>query len=359
LGTTNKTLQAWADWTNANGGVNGHPVKLITMDTGFNPSTTLSEVKQLVEQDHIIALIGEQTSFDATFASYLQQKGIPVVGTATFSQASWSNPDFYPEGTTSIPNNYNELHLGVSKGLTKMAELYCAESPACAQSVPLFKALSKIAGVDIVYTGAVAAASPDYTAPCLAAKSAGSEYMSIGDNSGTVIRVATSCMQQGYTPLQVGVAGTVTGEWASSPAMQGSLAAQPDVPFAPSSNPGIQTMINALNKYEPGVVTSPTFGQNDVFSWVSGLLFTAAAQAAHLGNNATSAQVVGGLYDLHGATLGGMAPPLTFTNTGKGHQIYCAFVQGVENHQFVMPQGQALTCAPQGAVAPVLAGAGA
>ena len=84
-------LEAWADWTNANGGINGHQVKLIAMDTGFNPSTALAEVKQLVEQDHIIALVGEQTSFDATFATYLQQKGIPAVGAGLYTQA-WSPP---------------------------------------------------------------------------------------------------------------------------------------------------------------------------------------------------------------------------------------------------------------------------
>jgi branched-chain amino acid transport system substrate-binding protein len=116
-------------------------------------------------------------------------------------------------------------------------------------------------------------------------------------------------------------------------------------------------MINALDKYQPGVSTSATYGENDVFSWVSGLLFTAAAKAANLGNNATPAQLVTGLYALHNETLGGMAPPLTFTNNGKGHQIYCAFVQGVQNNQFVMPQGQTLSCAPPAVVAPALAGA--
>ncbi len=355
-GTVNKSLEAWADWTNANGGVNGHQVKLIAMDTGFNPSTALSEVKQLVEQDHIIALVGEQTSFDATFASYLQQKGVPAVGAGLYTQASFTNPDFFPQGTTSIPNNYNELHLGVTKGFTKFAELYCAESPACAQSVPLIKAIAPTQGVSLVYTASVAAASPDYTAPCLAAKAAGAQYMGIGDNSSVIIRVATSCMQQGYTPTQVGTDGSVTATWATSPAMDGALAVQNDAPFSDTANPGIQTMIAALNKYQPGVYTSPTYGENDVYAWTSGLLFTAAAKAANLGNSATGAQVISGLYDLHNETLGGMAPPLSYANDGKGHQIYCSFVQGVQNGQFVMPQNQTLTCAPPATLAPIISG---
>jgi branched-chain amino acid transport system substrate-binding protein len=354
-GTVNKTLDAWATWTNANGGINGHPVKLIAMDTGFNPSTALSEVKQLVEQDHIIALVGEQTSFDATFVPYLQQKGIPMVGGGLFTQASFTNPDWFPQGTTAIPENYNLMHLGTTKGFSKFAYLYCAESPACAQSVPLYKGLGAAQGVSVVYTAAVAASSPDYTAPCLAAQSAGAQYISIGDNSSVILRVASSCSQQGFNPLKVGTDGSVTGAWATSPAMQGALAVQNDAPFSDTANPAIQTMITALDKYAPGVTTSESWGENDVFAWASGLLFAAAAEAANLGTNATPAQVVSGLYALHNNNLGGIAPPISYTNNGKGHQIYCSFVQGVEGNKFTAPQGQALTCAPVTTLAPMIA----
>jgi branched-chain amino acid transport system substrate-binding protein len=355
IGTANRTMQAWAQWTNDNGGINGHQVKLIIKDSQFNPSVALSEVKQMVEQDHIIALVGEDTSFDAVFASYLQQKGVPAIGSGLYTQASYSNPDFFPQGTTAIPENYNLLHLGVTKGFNKFGYMYCAESPACAQSIPLYTALSKLQGVQFVYGASVSASSPDYTAPCLAAKSAGAQYISIGDNSSVIIRVATSCQQQGYNPLKVGTDGSLTGTWATSPAMQGALAVQNNAPFSDTSNPGVQTMIAALNKYQPGVYTSSTYGENDVYGWVSGLLFAAAAKAAHLGNNPTPAQVTSGLYDLHNETLGGMAPPLTYINNGKGHQIYCSFVMGVENNQFVMPQGQTLNCAPEAALAPMIA----
>jgi branched-chain amino acid transport system substrate-binding protein len=354
LGTANKAVEAWASWTNDNGGVNGHPVKLIAMDTGFNPSTALSEVKQLVEQDHIIALIGEQSSFDATFSKYLQQKGVPMIGGGLFSQASYTNPDWFPQGTTAVPENYNLVHLGTTKGFNKFAYMYCAESPACAQSLPFYQTLSKLQGVQFVYAASVAAASPDYTAPCLAAKAAGAQYISIGDNSSVILRVATSCSQQAYNPLKVGTDGSITGEWATSPAMQGSLMVQNDIPFSDTSYPGVQTMINAMNKYQPGVVNSPTWGENDVFAWVSGLLFTAAAKAANLGNSPTPGQVVNGLYALHDETLGGMAPPITYTNNGKGHQIYCSFVQGVEGNKFTSPQGQTLNCAPVATLAPII-----
>ena len=36
LGAVDDTLKAWAEWKNANGGINGHPVKLIIEDDGSN-----------------------------------------------------------------------------------------------------------------------------------------------------------------------------------------------------------------------------------------------------------------------------------------------------------------------------------
>src|SRR6516164_3168053 len=103
--------------------------------------------------------------------------------------------------------------------------------------------------------------------------------MSIGDNAAVILRVAASCAQQEYTPLQVGEDGSVTTAWAASPAMQGALMVQQDAPFSDTSNPAVQTMINAFNKYEPGITTSESWGENDVFAWAAGQLFTAAAEA--------------------------------------------------------------------------------
>jgi branched-chain amino acid transport system substrate-binding protein len=101
-------------------------------------------------------------------------------------------------------------------------------------------------------------------------------------------------------------------------------------------------------------LTAASWGENDVYSWASGQLFAAAAKAANMGDNPTAAQVTQGLSSLHGETLGGLAPPLTFAS-GQNHEIYCEFVQGVSNNQFVQPQGDNLSCAPQAPLAPVIA----
>ena len=94
-----KVLKAWADSVNKAGGLDGHPVHLITKDLGDNVAGGLAAVKELVEQDHVVALVHEIDSGDGTWASYVQSKGIPVIGGTIVSPTFATNSMFFLEGT--------------------------------------------------------------------------------------------------------------------------------------------------------------------------------------------------------------------------------------------------------------------
>ena len=55
----------------------------------------------------------------------------------------------------------------------KMAVLYCAENPACKQTVAPLQAAGKQFGIPVVFNASVLASAPNYTAQCLAAKARG------------------------------------------------------------------------------------------------------------------------------------------------------------------------------------------
>jgi branched-chain amino acid transport system substrate-binding protein len=52
-------IEAWAASANAAGGLDGHKVNLIVMDDGGVASTALADVRQLIEKDHVVALIND------------------------------------------------------------------------------------------------------------------------------------------------------------------------------------------------------------------------------------------------------------------------------------------------------------
>src|SRR5437660_8346933 len=50
--------QAWYAYVNAHGGVFHRKINDKTVDDGYNPAQTVPAVKQLVEQDHVFAIVG-------------------------------------------------------------------------------------------------------------------------------------------------------------------------------------------------------------------------------------------------------------------------------------------------------------
>ena len=97
------SIQAWADWVNAHGGLAGHPVKLYVMDDQGSAAIALTDVKTLINQDHVVAIVGDQSSTDTDWASTVAQAGVPVVGGLSLNIPFVSNADFYPPGLMSSP----------------------------------------------------------------------------------------------------------------------------------------------------------------------------------------------------------------------------------------------------------------
>lgn len=336
LGQVGQVVQAWADWENAHGGINGHRIKLINKDDKSDPATSLSEVQSMVEQDHVIAIVAENSIVDSAWASYVQQKGVPVIGSAIFNIAYETNPDFFSPGTTTIEAIYGELAAAKKLGKTKLGLMYCAEAAACAQAVPLYTSLAPKAGVDLVYTAKVSAYAPNFTAQCLAAKDAGATVLTAGTDAATAVKIADDCAAQGYHPAWVSQDGSVTTAFLSSSALNGALTVQPVFPYVDQSTPATKAFHQAMAQYAPSTYHSSSFSENAAEDWAGGMLFVTAAKAGNLGNDPTSAKVLDGLYSLHNETLGGISPPLTYTR-GQPTKISCWFYMGIKNGKFTTP----------------------
>lgn len=336
-------LQAWADAVNAKGGVDGHKINLIVKDDATNPGTSLAEVEAMVSQDHVLAIF-DNSDVDNAFETYVAAHHVPVVGSYADSTAMYTNADFFPNGSTINREPQAFVYLVKRVHATKVADLYCAEVAICKQATEAGIPVFAKAGIKVTYQAAIGFAAPNYTAECLAAKAAGATAMTVGDAAAVVVKVAENCAAQGYTPVQISGDGTVSETWRTTPAMNGNLDVQPDIPFFVDSTPATRAMYAAIRKYEPSLAASPNFGEVVVEAWTSGLLFEAAAKAAHLGDGATPAGVVKGLYDLHRATLGGMAPPLTFARNKPTTGISCNFVMGIKNGKWTLPIGLKTVC---------------
>lgn len=88
---------------NAQGGINGRPIRLRQLDDRYEPALTQANARQLVERDRVFALFGTVgTPTTKTVLPLLQQRAIPLVAPVTGA------------GLLRTPENSNVFHLRAS-----------------------------------------------------------------------------------------------------------------------------------------------------------------------------------------------------------------------------------------------------
>lgn len=354
-GGTPKVLTAWQDWTNAHGGINGHNVKVITLDDANDAGKSLRDVKELVEQDHVLAIVGEYSNLDATWASYVQSKGVPVIGAAVFSQTFEATPEFFPVGAQNPTQVYGDVAEAKADGHTKIAVMYCAEAPTCANYGDLFKKIAAVVGgVSIVSVQEITATQPNYTAVCLNAKSTGADALVVLHAAAIVPRVTSDCAKQGFTPAEYNLSFTPGTQWYKEPSLNGVVEVTPNQSLAATGGPNA-AFAAALKQYGDGLATSDLFNPANATSWASAEAFKLAAERAKVGPNSTPADVMKGLYTFKGETVGGLTPPLTFTKGQAPPLVSCYYVSKVEDGKLTAPDGTTAQCIPKDQLAAVTA----
>ena len=97
--------------------------------------------------------------------------------------------------------------------------------------------------------------------------------------------------------------------------------------------------LDALHKYLPGVASSPTLTQG----WAAAKVFEKALSAT-VGEPATAAQVLEGLWSFKNETIGGITPPLTFVRDQPAPLANCWFYVAVKDGKMTAPQGITPVC---------------
>jgi branched-chain amino acid transport system substrate-binding protein len=341
----NEFEQAWAKWVNTEkGGINGHPVKVIVVDDASAASAGVAAVQGLVNQDHVIALVGGYaTNSETAFASYLQQQKIPDIGSAPYTPAWTQNPVFYPVTMTVPDSLYSKASLAKQEGAKHWGALVCAESPACDVSAQ-WATESKTLGLP--YAGAlkVSASAANYTAECLNMMQQHVDYVQIGDAPAVVDRVIQNCQQQGYNPKY----GVTTVAWDPSFLKLGNVSIYGDsfaMPWfirdsATANFDHIASTYIHDNSWQ-GSQVAATFSALEVFRQAM-----STVTAAH----PTGVDVMRAMTTLHDDNLGGLlANSIGGYNAGTGPQpaLKCFFVAEITGGHESAPNGVKPVCNPR------------
>ena len=107
-GVIGKTLSAYFDKVNAEGGVNGRRIRFISYDDAYSPPKTAELVRKLVEQDRVLLMFGSVGgATSAAVRPYLNQSKVPQLFNAS-GPAMWDQPQEFPWTMGWQPNYQTE-----------------------------------------------------------------------------------------------------------------------------------------------------------------------------------------------------------------------------------------------------------
>jgi branched-chain amino acid transport system substrate-binding protein len=110
-GTIGKTISAYFNKINAEGGINGRRINFISYDDAYNPRKTQELTRKLVEEDKvqlIFASLG--TATNAATRPYLNSNKVPQLFVSS-GASMWGQPREYPWTMGFGPKYESEAHV--------------------------------------------------------------------------------------------------------------------------------------------------------------------------------------------------------------------------------------------------------
>jgi branched-chain amino acid transport system substrate-binding protein len=110
-GTIGKTIAAYFNKVNAEGGINGRKVNFITYDDGYSPPKTVEQARKLVESDEVLFLFNTLgTPPNTAIQKYMNSKKVPQLFVAT-GATKWGDPQHFPWTMGWQPTYQAEGHI--------------------------------------------------------------------------------------------------------------------------------------------------------------------------------------------------------------------------------------------------------
>ena len=133
-GTIGRAEVAYFQMINAQGGVNGRKLVLVSLDDSYSPPKTMEQTRRLVEQDGVALIfqsLGTPTS--VVVRKYLNERKVPqmfIASGATF----WGDPEHYPWTIGWQPSYQSEARMDcLAVGDDPSRVLYSREESPCAR----------------------------------------------------------------------------------------------------------------------------------------------------------------------------------------------------------------------------------
>jgi ABC-type branched-subunit amino acid transport system substrate-binding protein len=256
---------------NANGGVNGHPLKLDFCDTNYDANQELSCTRQLIS-DHVSVALDPSILADASGREFtaFAAAGIPVLGTQGLSPAELNSKVVFPL-SSGIPGwVYGAVDNLVAHGDKKIVA-FTDPNPGSQFFASVVVAAAKSAGLTATTVTADPSSDPTFSTGAAKAIAGGTTGIVLCPSPVNVPKMVLALKQAGYT----GQISSITAIFAPpivkamGSAADGVLLTSQVAFSTETSDPGVVKFLADMKKYQPNSVID----ESTLFTWASAQLF--------------------------------------------------------------------------------------
>jgi branched-chain amino acid transport system substrate-binding protein len=301
-------ISVWSRWVNANGGIGGRPVRVITADDGGDPGKHAAAVRRLILEDRVVAFVGSFAPL--TFSAgvpFLEQYNVPALGGDSAEGGWFSSPIAFPINGQTYSRALSLAYWGIANlPQRKAAVFYVNEAEAPRRLGEAFRdGWTQRGGQVVSYTG-VSLAAPDFTGEVINARNAGADIVFLALEHAACNRFWDAARRQRYNPMWLSAACSIESIRNAKDLTANRLYSGGAfrLPYGPS--PAQVEIKRAVDRFDPTMEADGAF----MFAWTGGKLLEAALKGVtgRIGGE----QIVAGLHRLRNETLGGMIPAQTW-----------------------------------------------
>ncbi len=324
--------EAYFDYINSMGGVNGRKIHLDAQDSMFTGGTIASEAATMSQHD--FAMVGGFSLLDSSEKTIIDLERMPDVS-FSLSSSMIVDPNVY----SSLPNPGNDYPLGFFRYLKKkypsavkhVGILWEDATASTQSSETAFENAMKAAGFKIIYDRGAGPFETSFLSDILAMKSKGVQLfytLELPDNFAAT--VAEEMQQQNFHPMNIeGDAYSSQLIKLGGSAVNGMYIVQSYALYLgqdASSVPAVALFDKWMRKVNP----NPDFEIESVYGWTSAELFVQALKAA--GPDPTRAGLIESLDKITSFSTGGLAPP---SNPAQNVPTNCFLLAQVQKGKVV------------------------
>ena len=331
-GTIAKASDAYFQYVNDNGGVNGRKIKYNFLDDAYNPAQTVPLTKQLVEgSDPVFAMFGGLgTQAQVSVEPYLNTKKVPQVFVATGATQFSAEKDKYPYTFGWQPTYQGEALIYARTLLSnspnaKVAVIYQNDDYGQDYLNGLKKGLGSKAASMIVATQSNEVGAPDVKSQVAALKASGADTLMVFETPTPAIKSIATVAANGWNPTMylnsvaapvpyVKAAQKATG---SAAAVDGILSVnyvKDALDPANASDPGVTLFNTIMAKYYPDGKVTDAFNMYGM-----AVAFTMVDVLKKSGDNPTRKSLITALNSFSESDNPFLAKGVVAKNTSSDH----------------------------------------